>query len=54
MVNFITFKRLVIIMFKGYFFLCLEVSDSYLLRLVFLRYGVSDSYVWELVSYVSG
>ena len=47
MVSFLMFKRLVIIIFKGYLrvFLGLEVSDSYVLRLVFLRYGVSDSYV---------
>ena len=38
---FFTFKRLVIITFKGYFFLGLEVSDSYVLRLVFSGYGFS-------------
>ena len=42
-------RRLVIVKFLGLVFLRLGVSNSYVWGLVFLRLGVSDSYVWVLV-----
>ena len=45
---------LVILTFMFTFFHVFGVSDSYVLGLVLLRLGVSNSYVWWLVCYVWG
>ena len=43
-----------IVKFLGLVFLRLGVSNSYVWGLVFLRLGVSDSYVWDLVFFRLG
>ena len=40
---------LIILTFRGFFFLHLGLKDSYVWGLVFLHLGVSNSYVWGLV-----